>query len=115
MNSEEAAYLKDTVAYNEVNSLAANGGQITETNSISTANLSVGLHTLYIKEDYYYDQVSESNETNNTSSITFNVTAPSTPPPTTLPDLIVPVASIIIPASVQQGTNLSISYIVQNQ
>src|SRR5438105_15108167 len=41
----------------------------------------VGLHTLYIKEDYYNDEVSESNETNNTSSITFNVTAPSTPPP----------------------------------
>src|SRR5204862_176448 len=59
----------------------------------------------------------ESDETNNVSSVTFDVTAPGTPPPppSTLPDLIVPVANISVPASVQQGTALSISYIVRNQ
>src|SRR4029077_5810076 len=102
------------VAYNEVNSLAA-GAQLSETNSISTANLSVGQHTLYIMEDYYNNNIAESNEANNTSSVTFNITAPSSPPPSTLPDLIVPVANISVPASVQQGTALSISYVVQNQ
>src|SRR5262249_62140104 len=63
------------VAWNDIASLAA-GGQTTLTNFISTANLSVGQHTLYIKEDYWQNMVSESNETNNVRSVTFNVTAP---------------------------------------
>jgi len=64
------------VAWNDIASLAA-GGQTTLTNFISTANLSVGQHTLYIKEDYWQNMVSESNETNNVRSVTFNVTAPN--------------------------------------
>src|SRR5262249_6521661 len=57
----------------------------TATNSFSTAGLSVGVHTLWIKADYWNDatgmansgnnDVVESNENNNWTSITFNVTA----------------------------------------
>jgi subtilase family serine protease len=42
----------------------------------STANLSVGQHTLYVLADNW-NQVAESNETNNFQSIGFNVTAPA--------------------------------------
>jgi hypothetical protein len=45
-------------------------------NSFSTAGLSVGTHTLYLKEDFWYNAVAESNETNNVTSLTFTVTAP---------------------------------------
>ena len=67
---DETHYLGD----NKINSLAA-GGSITFNNSIGTAGLSVGQHTLYIKEDYWYNLIGESNEGNNGRSITFNVTA----------------------------------------
>ena len=40
--------------YDTINSLAA-GASITFNNSISTAGLSVGQHTLYIEEDYWYN------------------------------------------------------------
>jgi hypothetical protein len=51
----------------------ASGASITFSKSISTAGLSIGTHTLYIKEDYWYNLVAESNESNNVRSVTFNV------------------------------------------
>lgn len=62
------------IAWDDVASLAA-GGQSTLSNSIATANLSLGQHTLYIKEDYWQNMVGESDETDNVRSVTFNVTA----------------------------------------
>ena len=75
INVDAAVDESHYVTWNTVNSLAGNG-QATFTNSIDTAGLSVGQHTLYIKEDYWNNGVGESNETNNVKSITFNVTAP---------------------------------------
>src|SRR4030095_11371754 len=92
---------------NTVNSIGASG-QGTFTNSIDTTNLSVGQHTLYIKEDYWNNGVAESNETNNLKSITFNVTAPVV----ATPDLVVD--SISAAASVVKGQNLDFSYLVKN-
>jgi subtilase family serine protease len=87
-----------------------------ETNSFSTAGLGVGQHTLWVKADYWndatgmansaYNDVVESNEYNNWTSVTFNVTAPG------LPDLMV--ASIAGNASVTQGATYSFSYTIQN-
>ena len=58
----------------------------TVTNGFSTAGLSVGVHTLWVKADYWNDatgmansgnnDVVESNENNNWLSLSFNVTAP---------------------------------------
>ena len=97
------------IAWNSISSLAANGGQLTLSNSISTAGLSIGTHTLYIKEDYWFNAIGESDESNNIRSVTFTVTSPPPPP---LPDLVV--ASISAPASVAQGAPLSFSYVVQD-
>src|SRR5262249_58282239 len=65
------------------------GGTAPETNSFSTAGLTVGQHTLWVKADFWNDaanmansgnnDVVESNETNNWLSFNFNVTAPTTP------------------------------------
>ena len=66
----ESSYL----SYNNVSGLSAGATQ-TLTSSISTAGLSVGTHTLYIKEDFYGNYVSESNESNNVGYVTFNVTS----------------------------------------
>ena len=41
------------------------GASQTLINSFSTANLSVGTHTLYVMADYWGNQVGESNEANN--------------------------------------------------
>src|SRR5262249_33986896 len=78
--------------WNQIGGLNANASA-TETNSFSTAGLSVGPHTLWIKADYWNDatgmansgnnDVGESNENNNWLSLSFNVTAPP------LPDLVV--------------------------
>ena len=68
------------IACNTISSLAAGASQ-TFTQSISTAGLSAGQHTLYIKEDYWFNGVSESNETNNVRTITFTVGSGSTPAP----------------------------------
>jgi hypothetical protein len=102
--------------WNLVGPLNANGFG-TETNSFSTAGLTVGSHTLWIKADYWNDatgmansgnnDVVESNETNNWTSLSFNVTAPP------LPDLVV--ANITPNAtSVTQGASFGFSYVVQN-
>jgi subtilase family serine protease len=91
--------------YNTVNPLAA-GGQAAFSGSIDTAGLSVGQHTLTIKEDFWQNSVSESNEGNNVQTFTFNVTAPAKA------DLVVD--SISAAASVMQGSNLDFSYVVKN-
>jgi hypothetical protein len=77
INVDQAVDETHYLAFNAIDSLAAHSGQVSETNKINTANLSVGQHTLYIKEDYWNNMVPESNETNNLSSVTFAVTAPS--------------------------------------
>jgi CARDB/FG-GAP-like repeat len=58
-----------------INPMAA-GGLQTVNHSISTIGLSVGQHTLIVTADYG-NAIVESNEGNNTRSVTFNVTAPS--------------------------------------
>lgn len=62
------------LAFNTVGALAAAGTQ-TFSSSVSTAGLSLGIHTLYIQEDFYGNMVTESNESNNVRSVTFNVTS----------------------------------------
>jgi subtilase family serine protease len=98
------------------------GGFETGGNSFSTVGLDVGQHTLTIQVDYWNDSangpnvgnndVAESNETNNTASITFNVTAPA-PPQSGVPDVVV---DSITPAatSVAQGDTFALSYVIKN-
>jgi microcystin-dependent protein len=103
------------MGWNQIGMLNPNG-IATATNSFSTAGLSVGQHTLWIKADYWNDathmansgnnDVVESNENNNWTSVTFNVTAPL------LPDLRV--ASLTVPISVTQGASFGFSYTIQN-
>ena len=82
----------------------AGGGTQTLRNSIDTSTLSVGTHTLWIKADYWGDAVAESDENNNLTSFTFEVTAA---------DLEV---SGITPAatSVMQGAAFTFSYVIEN-
>ena len=99
--------LSGSAGYNSIAGMAANGGFVTASNSFGTAGLSVGQHTMWIKADYYNNLVSESDETNNWKSVTFNVTAPP------LPDLVV---NSITPnaTSVTQGSTFSFSYVVKD-
>ena len=91
--------------WDKLSSLAA-GATASFTDSISTSGLSVGTHTLWVDADNW-NNVAESKETNNSTSVTFNVTAPP------LPDLVV--ASITPNAtSVTQGASFGFSYVVQN-
>src|SRR5205823_4299104 len=95
----------NAIAWNEIFSLTSDSMPWLG-NAIGTAGLSVGQHTLYIKEDYWQNMVGESDETNNVRSVTFNVTAPSRP------DLVVD--SINVAASVVQGANLGVYYVVRD-
>ena len=99
--------LSGSAGYNSIAGMAANGEFVTASNSFGTAGLSVGQHTMWIKADYYNNLVSESDETNNWKSVTFNVTAPP------LPDLVV---NSITPnaTSVTQGSTFSFSYVVKD-
>ncbi len=90
---------------NSINALAGNS-QATVSNSIDTSSLTVGQHTVYIKEDYWYNAVGEGNESNNGTSFTFNVTAP------VKADLVV--SSVAAPESVAQGDSFDFSYVVKN-
>jgi glucose/arabinose dehydrogenase len=90
------------LAWNQINSLGVNANA-TISNSISTSGLSVGTHTLYIKEDYWANMIGESDETNNVRSITFDVTAPD-----------LQVTSISAPLSVVQGASFDFSYMIRN-
>ena len=91
------------VAYNQVAPLIG-GSSATLSASFSTANLSVGTHTLWVAADNW-SQVAENREFNNLTSVTFTVTAPARA------DLVV---SSITAGSVSQGANLDFSYVVQN-
>jgi hypothetical protein len=72
INVDGAVDESNYIDWNTVSSITANG-QATFTNSIDTSDLSVGQHTLYIKDDFWQNRVGESNEGNNTRSFTFNV------------------------------------------
>src|SRR5262249_60981552 len=72
-------------------------------NSISTAGLSLGQHTLWFNADTWND-VKEGDETNNWNSFTFNVVAK----PHIVVSNITPV-----PTTVTQGTKLAFSYTVK--
>jgi CARDB len=105
--------------WNYISGMAA-GGSVTASNSFSTAGLSLGDHTLTVKADYWNDatgmanngsdDVAESNEGNNSTTIDFTVNAPVAP---VLPDLDV---DSITPnaASVILGSNFSFSYVIKD-
>ncbi len=82
------------------------GASRTLFNGFNTSNLSVGQHTLWVGADNF-GQTTESNETNNWRSITFEVTA-------------APQADLVVSnlglgaASVAQGQNLGFVYTVVN-
>ena len=59
-------------AWNPVKFLGPSASR-TLTNSIDTADLAVGEHTLTIEEDYWFNGVEESDEANNATTITFTV------------------------------------------
>jgi uncharacterized repeat protein (TIGR01451 family) len=104
--------------WNHISAMAA-GGSVTASNSFSTAGL-LGTHTLTIEADYWNDatgmanngsnDVAESNEGNNSTTIHFTVNAPVAP---VLPDLVV---DSITPnaASVPLGSNFSFSYVIKD-
>lgn len=94
-----------TAGFNLTNSLSAGASQ-TLSGTINTAGLTAGQHTLYIASDYWGQQVTESNETNNWNSVTFTVVAPEQP------DLVV--NTIMAASSVVQGAILDFSFLVQN-
>jgi hypothetical protein len=116
-----AAFLDQQVtpinnAWNQFNPLAA-GSTASANNSFSTDGLSVGTHTLWIQADPYNDSnnqfnsgnndVTEANESNNWTSVTFDVTAPPQP------DLVI--SSITSAATVAQGSNYNYSFVLANQ
>jgi subtilase family serine protease len=104
--------------WNYISAMGA-GGAVTASNSFSTAGL-LGSHTLTIEADYWNDatgmanngsnDVAESNEGNNSTTIHFTVNAPVAP---VLPDLDV---DSITPnsASVILGSNFSFSYVIKD-
>jgi hypothetical protein len=96
-----SSLLSDTIG-----SLAAGATTSTFSHSIDTTSLTVGMHTLWVAADFT-NQVSESDETNNWTPISFTVTQPP------LPDLIV--SSLTLGAiSLMQGASLSFSYAIRN-
>jgi probable HAF family extracellular repeat protein len=74
--------LTGSAGYNTISG-SASGAAVTVSNSFGTAGLSPGLHTLWIKADYWNSStgqngsgsISESNEANNWLSASFTVTA----------------------------------------
>ena len=91
--------------YDNIGSIKT-GGTVNDGNSLSTANLTAGTHTLWIKADDT-STVTESNENNNWRSLSFTVAAPTRPDLTI--DNITPSASSVI-----QGATFSYSYVVKN-
>jgi Ca2+-binding RTX toxin-like protein len=82
------------------------GENIFLSHDYSTNNLTGGLHTFYIVADYY-NNVLESNESNNTVSINFTVNATVV----ALPDLTTSLANNY---TITQGNNLTFAYTVNN-
>jgi VCBS repeat-containing protein len=100
----DASQAPPTFVGSDTLSSLASGATHSFSDSISTAGLSFGTHTLYVEADAL-KALNESNATNNVTSITFTVTEP---------DLIV---SSITPTStsVPLGTSLNFSYVITNQ
>ena len=105
-----AAYQVDAVptasnyrGYNSFGSIAANSSGGSVIDYLDTSNLSVGSHTLYLVADAG-NQISETNETNNVSSFTFNVLSK--------PDYVV--NAINMPATVKAGSKFTLNYTVSN-
>ena len=80
--------------------LAANGST-TFNDTINTANLSVGNHTLWVAADTW-GYVAEGDETNNWTQVNFTVTA--------APQADLSVTAITAPATVAKGANFNFSY-----
>ena len=95
----------DFLVWNNTNKLAAGATQ-TLTNTISTASLSEGVHTLRIGADLGL-QVAEANETNNVALVTFTVG------PAVKADLVVD-SITPVSATVSQGSDLTFTYVVKN-
>ena len=95
--------------WNHIGPMAA-GGAVTALNSFSTAGLSLGDHTLTVKADYWNDatgmansgnnDVAESNEANNATTIHFTVTAAT---------LLVQSAAANGPVTIAAGQTVEIS------
>jgi subtilase family serine protease len=106
----KVAYAIDTqptsTSYSGTNSfgaVSANSWVSSPIDMISTANLSVGTHTLYVKADSG-NAVAETNESNNISSLTFTVLGKS--------DFLVSSASA--PTTVKAGSAFNLNYTVTN-
>jgi hypothetical protein len=105
-----AAYQVDTMptasnyrGYNSFGSIAANSSGGSVIDYLDTSKLSVGSHTLYLVADAG-NQISETNETNNVSSFTFNVLSK--------PDYVV--NAINMPATIKAGSKFTLNYTVSN-
>jgi hypothetical protein len=104
--------------WNQIGALNANASA-TATNSFSTAGLSVGVHTLWIKADYWNDatgmansgnnDVVESNENNNWLSLSFNVTAPPLASSSSMNLAAASPPSANVPLAVAPGATVEIS------
>jgi subtilase family serine protease len=88
---------------NSFGAVAANSWNSSPIDFISTSNLSVGTHTLYVTADVA-NSVSESNETNNTAALTFTVQGKS--------DFAVSAATT--PDTVKAGGTFNLNYTVTN-
>ncbi len=86
--------------YDYSTGLAANGAT-TFNETLNTANLSVGTHTLWVGADTW-GYVNESDETNNWTAVNFTVTA--------APKADLTITGIIAPATVAKGALLNFSY-----
>ena len=95
------------------------GDTVRTNNSISTSGLALGDHTLTVVADYWNDatdtqgapnDVAESDETNNATTIHFTVQQAAAP--AALPDLVVD--SITNPSVVNQGDAFSFSYVIKD-
>lgn len=83
----------------------SSGGTFSTSSVINTSGLSVGSHVLTVKADSS-NLVAESNESNNSATYSFNVTQLA------MADLTV--SGFSVPASVNQGSNLSYSFSVND-
>jgi microcystin-dependent protein len=103
--------------WNQIGALNANASA-TATNSFSTAGLA-GVHTLWIKADYWNDatgmansgnnDVVESNENNNWLSLSFNVTAPPLASSSSMNLAAASPPSANVPLAVAPGATVEIS------
>jgi len=95
--------------YDSIGSLAP-GGSYTDSNSFSTAGLTVGTHTLWIKADDR-SEIAESDESNNWTSLTFTVGEPPRPDGRVL-DILMDGSTVL--HSVHPGDSVRLDFLVQN-